>query len=122
MRGETAMEKYTITEVLWDNWDANPYFDAGFLQLRIDAASPNGAIAYSYEEIRDLAVGRDDEGKIFAFEVELFQKRYPRLIRQLQENPLPYRFDVPEAGLQDATMEQVLRWAYKKFVEGNEGA
>jgi hypothetical protein len=113
------MKKYHVSKVIWDNWDANPDFDYGFLQLQLDTVS-SGNISYGPTGIEDLAVGRDDEGKIFAFEVELFQKRYPRLIRQLKENPLPYRFDVPEAGLRNATMEQVLRWAYRKFVEGDQ--
>ena len=109
------MTNYRIKEIYWDNWEAYPGADYGFLQLRLDVNSCGG-ISYDVTEIEGLYVGLDDNDQPCAFEIELFQQWYPDLIRQLKATPLPYRFDLLEAGLYEATMEQVLRWVYARFV------
>lgn len=110
------MTNYRIKEIYWGNWEAYPGADYGLLQLRLDV-NPCGGISYDVTEIEGLYIGLDDNDQPCTFEIELFQQWYPDLLHQLQANPLPYRFDFPKAGLYGATMEQVLRWAYARFVE-----
>jgi hypothetical protein len=84
------------------------------LNLRIKKGDKN--VVWEESEIEGLAVGvNDDNGEIVGFEIELFPLWHHDIVKKLEENPLPYRFNYPEANLKDATVQEVLSWAYNEY-------
>lgn len=45
---------------------------------------------------------------------------YERLMELLRENPVPGRYDVPDLGLWDAALDQIITAIYQRFVLGQE--
>ena len=85
------------------------------LNLRIKNGGKD--IVWEESEIEGLAIGVDDNnGEITGFEIELFPVWYQDIVKKLAKNPLQYRFNYPEANLENATMQEVLDWAYNEYV------
>jgi len=47
-------------------------------------------------------------------------KDYERLMERLREKPIPGRYDVPDLGLWDAALDQIITAIYQRFVLGQE--
>lgn len=45
---------------------------------------------------------------------------YPRLMELLEAHPVPGRYDVPELGLTDATLPEIITVIYERYVVGRE--
>ena len=56
------------------------------------------------------------DGQLVAFESHLFDDYYQKIRRHLTRRPVGGRYDVPEAGLQDANLTDVLDWVYQHYV------
>jgi hypothetical protein len=49
-----------------------------------------------------------------------FSREYPDIVAAVKANPWPERYDVPELGLIDAALEEILTAIYQRFVLGQE--
>jgi len=90
------------------------------LNLRVKKGGKN--VVWEESEIEGLAVGVDDDddnGETVGFEIEPFPLWYQDMVKKLEENPLLYRFNYPEANLEGATMQEILSWAYSEYVPRN---
>ncbi len=68
---------------------------------------------YLFFPIRDLVTG---EIVGFSNDGGYFPKDYPRIMQLLKEHPIRERYDVPELGLVDVTMDQILTAIYEQYV------
>ncbi len=78
------------------------------------------------------------EDELYKFRLQLLQDRdtgqlvgfsndggdlaqdYPRLMELLAEHPVPGRYDVPDLGLTDATLPEIITAIYERHVVGRE--
>ena len=68
--------------------------------------------------VRGLTVERSSlSGEIVAFEALKFQEYYSQILADLSRYPLATRYDVPEWGLFEVPLEEVLKECYRRFVE-----
>ncbi len=68
---------------------------------------------YLFFPIRDLVTG---EIVGFSNDGGYFPEDYPRIMQLLKEHPIRERYDVPELGLMDATVDQILTAIYEQYV------
>ncbi len=68
---------------------------------------------YLFFPIRDLATG---EIVGFSNDGGYFPEDYPRIMQLLKEHPIRERYDVPELGLVDVTVDQILTAIYEQYV------
>ena len=68
---------------------------------------------YVFFPIRDLVTG---ELVGFSNDGGYFPEDYPRIMQLLKEHPIGERYDVPELGLVDVTVDQILAAIYEQFV------
>jgi len=61
----------------------------------------------------DQLVGFSNEGGDLA-------RDYKRLMELLAEHPVPGRYDVPDLGLTDATLPEIITAIYERYVAGRE--
>ncbi|HFD39153.1 MAG TPA: hypothetical protein ENJ31_04805 [Anaerolineae bacterium] len=95
------------------------YFN-GSLDLYVeDALKKNPALRRVYLT-EGFSADRTAEGQLVAFESHLFDDYYQRIKRQLANLSLRDRYDVPEAGLRDASLQDVLDWVYRHHVLGRQ--
>jgi len=65
----------------------------------------------------DLQVDRDAKtGEYLAFVAYNFDKTCFDIIENLNKKPIPYRYNIPAAGLKNLTLQQVLTWIYANYV------
>ena len=69
--------------------------------------------SYLFFPIRDLTTG---EIVGFCNSGGELPKDYPRIMQLLKEHPIHERYDVPELGLVDATVDQILTAIYQQYV------
>lgn len=67
--------------------------------------------------IRGLQTG---EVKGFSNDGGDLARDYERLVELLAEHPVPGRYDVPDLGLTDATLPEIITAIYKHYVVGRE--
>ena len=68
---------------------------------------------YLFFPIRDLVTG---EIVGFSNDGGCFPEDYPRIMQLLKEHPIRERYDVPELGLVDVTVDQILTAIYEQYV------
>jgi hypothetical protein len=68
---------------------------------------------YLFFPIRDLVTG---EIVGFSNDGGYFPEGYPRIMQLLKEHPICERYDVPELGLMDVTVDQILTAIYEQYV------
>ena len=68
---------------------------------------------YLFFPVRDL-VTREIVG--FSNDGGYFPEDYPRIMQLLKEHPIGERYDVPELGLMDVTVDQILTTIYEQYV------
>jgi len=68
---------------------------------------------YLFFPIRDLVTG---EIVGFSNDGGYFPEDYPRIMQLLKEHPIGERYDVPELGLVDVTVDQILTAIYERCV------
>lgn len=68
---------------------------------------------YVFFLIRDLATG---EVIGFSNDGGYFPEDYTRIMQLLKEHPIRERYDVPELGLVDVTVDQILTAIYEQYV------
>jgi len=68
---------------------------------------------YLFFPIRDLVTG---EIVGFSNDGGYFPEDYPRIMQLLKEHPIGERYDVPELGLVDVTVDQILTAIYEQCV------
>jgi hypothetical protein len=68
---------------------------------------------YVFFPIRDLVTG---EIVGFSNDGGYFPEDYPRIRQLLKEHPIRERYDVPELGLVDVTVDQILTAIYEQYV------
>lgn len=68
---------------------------------------------YLFFPIRDLVTG---EIVGFSNDGGYFPEDYPRIMQLLKEHPIGERYDVPELGLVDVTVDQILAAIYEQCV------
>jgi hypothetical protein len=68
---------------------------------------------YLFFPIRDLVTG---EIVGFSNDGGYFPEDYPRIMQLLKEHPIGERYDVPELGLVDVTVDQILTAIYEQYV------
>ncbi len=72
---------------------------------------------YGSVGLGDLQVDRDARtGEYLAFSAYNFDKTCFDIIEKLNKKPLSYRYNIPEAGLKNLTLQQVLTWIYAHYV------
>jgi len=62
------------------------------------------------------------KGQMVAFGSHVFDDYYQRIRQQLSRSPLGDLYDVPEAGLKDASLMDILDWVYQYYVLGQRQA
>jgi len=67
--------------------------------------------------IRGLRTG---EAKGFSNDGGDLAQDYPRLMELLEAHPVPGRYDVPDLGLTDATLPEIITAIYERHVVGQE--
>ena len=72
---------------------------------------------YRFHLIRGL---RTDEIKGFSNDGGDLARDYPRLMELLETHPVPGRYDVPDLGLTDATLPEIVTAIYERYVVGQE--
>jgi len=68
---------------------------------------------YLFFPIRDLVTG---EIVGFSNDGGYFPEDHPRIMQLLKEHPIHERYDVPELGLVDVTVDQILTAIYEQHV------
>jgi hypothetical protein len=68
---------------------------------------------YLFFPTRDLVTG---EIVGFSNDGGYFPEDYPRIMQLLKEHPIGERYDVPELGLVDVTVDQILTAIYEQCV------
>jgi len=68
---------------------------------------------YLFFPIRDLATG---EVVGFSNDGGYFPEDYTRIMQLLKEHPIRERYEVPELGLVDVTVDQILTAIYEQYV------
>ena len=65
----------------------------------------------------DLQVDRDAKtGEYLAFSAYTFDKTYYDIIERLNKREISYRYNIPEAGLKNLTLQELLTWIYAHYV------
>jgi len=83
----------------------------------IDETDDTEITGYGPVGFGDLQVDRDARtGEYLAFSAYSFDKTCFDIIEKLNKKPLPYRYNIPDAGLTNLTLQQVLTWIYARYV------
>lgn len=83
----------------------------------IDETDDTEVTGYGPVGLGDLQVDRDaSTGEYLAFSAYNFDKTYFDIIEKLNKKPIPYRYNIPAAGLKNLTLQQVLTWIYANYV------
>ena len=106
-------------------------------KLNLRYESPQGYFSLTWPDYGGGGMGHDDEtyqfvlhvlrsyrtGEIAGFSNEggELAKDYEYIMRLLAEKPIPERYDVPELGLCDVTLDEIITAIYRRFALG-EGA
>jgi hypothetical protein len=71
---------------------------------------------YGIVGLGDLQVARDtNTGEYLSFVAHNFDKTYFDIIEKLNKKQIPYRYNIPEAGLNDLTLQDVLTLIYSHY-------
>ncbi len=83
----------------------------------IDETDDTEVTGYGPVGLGDLQVDRDaNTGEYLAFSAYNFDKTCFDIIEKLNKKPIPYRYNIPAAGLKNLTLQQVLTWIYANYV------
>ncbi len=93
-----------------------------FSFLRSDYAG--GGVTYDDETYNFLLhlVYSHRTGKLIGFTNDSsdLARDYERLMELLAEHPIPGRYDVPDLGLTDATLPEIITAIYERYIVGRE--
>ncbi|MFQ5629868.1 MAG: hypothetical protein ACE5I1_13970 [bacterium] len=65
----------------------------------------------------DLQVDQDAKtAEYLSFVAYNFDKTYFDIIEKLNRKKIPYRYNIPEAGLENLSLQEVLTWIYTHYV------
>lgn len=65
----------------------------------------------------DLQADRDAQtGEYLAFVAHNFDRTFFDILQALSEVDMPDRYNIPEAGLDNLTLQEVLTWIYTRYV------
>ncbi len=81
----------------------------------LTAAWRDQVYEYRFHLVRGLRTG---EIKGFSNDGGDLAQDYPRLMELLAEHPVPGRYDVPDLGLTDATLPEIITAIYERHVVG----
>jgi len=102
-------------------WYEEPW--GTFLLMRTDRPRrPTYAWGDEIYEYRFHVVQTSLTGEIAGFSNEGndLAQDYPRLMELLEAHPIPGRYDVPDMGLTDATLPEIITAIYEQYVVGQE--
>jgi len=105
-------------------------------KLNLRYESPQGYFSLTWPDYGGGGMGHDDEtyqfvlhvlrsyrtGEIAGFSNEggELAKDYECIMQLLAEKPIPERYDVPELGLHDAPLDEIITAIYRRFVLGKD--
>ena len=94
------------------------YFENGFLDLIAKDEIQGESLEYANDIfVRGLNIWRTEEsGKIVSYEAYMLDRDYKVIMEDLGQNSIETHYDVPELGLTDATITEVLNRCYDEFV------
>jgi hypothetical protein len=94
------------------------FMPPGMLDFGItDEAEDIETTGYGPVGLGDLQVDRDAKtGEFLAFVAYNFDKTYFDIIERLNRKGVPFRYNLPEAGLENLTLQEVLTWIYTRYV------
>ncbi len=94
------------------------YLAPGMLDFgAIDNGENVETTGYGPVGLGDLQVDRDAKtGEFLSFIAYNFDKTCFDIIEKLNKKPLPYRYNIPAAGLKNLTLQQVRTWIYAHYV------
>ena len=104
---------------LWFQPDSN-YFS---LMLEDYPRGCTGHDDETYDFLLHL-IKSSETGEVIGFSNEGsdLAEDYIRTMRLLEEKPFPSRYDVPQLGLRDATLDGIITAIYRRFVLGESAA
>lgn len=94
------------------------YLAPGMLDFgAIDNGEDIETTGYGSVGLGGLQVDRDAKtGEYLSFVAHNFDKTCFDIIEKLNKKPIPYRYNIPDAGLRNLTLQQVLTWIYVQYV------
>jgi len=82
-----------------------------------DEAAGIETTGYGPVGLGDLQVDRDaNTGEFLDFVAYNFNKTYFDIIERLNKKGVPYRYNIPDAGLENLTLQEILTWIYSHYV------
>ncbi|MBC8186418.1 hypothetical protein H8E88_35500 [candidate division KSB1 bacterium] len=83
----------------------------------IDNGEDIETTGYGPVGLGDLQVDRDTKtGEFLSFIANTFENTYFDIIEKLNKQEVPFRYNIPEAGLENLTLREVLTWIYSNYV------
>jgi hypothetical protein len=83
----------------------------------VDNGEDIDTTGYGPVGLGDLQVDRDtNTGEYLSFVAHNFDKTYFDIIEKLNKKQIPYRYNIPDAGLNNLTLQEVLTWIYTYYV------
>ncbi len=83
----------------------------------VDNGEDIDTTGYGPVGLGDLQVDRDtNTGEYLSFVAHSFDKTYFDIIEKLNKKQIPYRYNIPDAGLNNLTLQEVLTWIYTYYV------
>jgi len=94
------------------------FMPPGMLEFGVvDLDEDTPTTGYGPVGLGDLQVDRDARtGEYLAFVAYNFHQTFYRILQALNEKELPFRYNIPEAGLKDLALRDVLTWIYAHYV------
>ncbi len=94
------------------------FMPPGMLEFGVtDADEDTPATGYGPVGLGDLQVDRDTRsGEYLAFVAYNFHQTFYAILQALNEKDIPFRYNIPEAGLKNLTLRDVLTWIYARYV------
>lgn len=83
----------------------------------VDNGEEVDTTGYGPVELGDLQVDRDAKtGEYLSFVAHNFNQTYFDIIERLNKKEIPYRYNIPDAGLKNLTLQEVLTWIFAHYV------
>jgi hypothetical protein len=94
------------------------FMPPGMLEFGIINGDENiNSTGYGDIGLGDLQVDRDvSTGNYLAFVAYNFHHTYFDIIRRLESLNLPQRYNIPDSGLNELSLEEVLTWIYARYI------
>lgn len=94
------------------------FMPPGMLEFGVTDADENTeSTGYGPVGLGDLQVDRDAEsGEYLAFVAHNFDRTFFDILQALNGKEVPYRYNIPDAGLKNLTLREVLTWIYVHYI------